>query len=93
MMMPAIESLSGGREAIARHAWREAFDVLTEVDASGLLEPQDLGFVFAEADTQDKVAAALRGLGVGRGHRVRESAPGRRHHRDRCPVEVSLTVG
>jgi class 3 adenylate cyclase len=42
MTQPAIESLTAGREAIKRHAWREAFDLLTEASASGLLDPQDL---------------------------------------------------
>ena len=30
------------RDAIARHAWREAFDLLTAADASGGLSPEDL---------------------------------------------------
>src|SRR6266542_2424725 len=42
MTRSAIEPLRAGREAITRHAWREAFDLLTEADASGPLGPQDL---------------------------------------------------
>jgi class 3 adenylate cyclase len=42
MTRSAIEPLGAGRDAIDRHSWREAFDLLTEADASGLLEPQDL---------------------------------------------------
>src|SRR5438034_8117746 len=38
----AIDALEAGRDAINRHAWREAFDLLIEADASGVLEPQDL---------------------------------------------------
>ncbi len=42
MTRPGIEPLDAGRDAIDRHAWREAFDLLTEADTSWLLEPQDL---------------------------------------------------
>ena len=31
-----------GREALARHAWREAFEVMTEADHAGDLGPDDL---------------------------------------------------
>jgi len=34
--------LQGGRDASRRHAWREAFDLLTVADASGALAPEDL---------------------------------------------------
>lgn len=34
--------LSEGRDAIVRHAWRQAFDLLSEVDSSEALEPEDL---------------------------------------------------
>lgn len=36
---PALQS---GRAAIARYAWREAFDLLTVADASTSLDPEDL---------------------------------------------------
>jgi class 3 adenylate cyclase len=36
------DSLQKARDAIARHAWREAFDLLTAADASGGLPPEDL---------------------------------------------------
>jgi len=35
-------SLEAGREAARRHAWREAFDLLTAADRSGNLAPDDL---------------------------------------------------
>lgn len=34
--------LQAGREAIARHAWREAFDLLSAADAVAALDPEDL---------------------------------------------------
>lgn len=37
-----IEPLEAGRDAITRRAWQEAFDLLTQADMSGLLEPHDL---------------------------------------------------
>ena len=37
-----IEPLEAGRDAITRRAWRDAFDLLTQAEASGLLEPHDL---------------------------------------------------
>ena len=37
-----------GREALARHAWAEALEKLTEADSAGDLEPGDLD-AFAEA--------------------------------------------
>lgn len=36
------ESLSAGRDAVKQHAWRDAFDLLSEADATDLLEPKDL---------------------------------------------------
>ncbi len=38
----ADEPLQQARDAIARYAWREAFDLLTTADASGSLAPEDL---------------------------------------------------
>jgi class 3 adenylate cyclase len=35
-------NLEAGREAIRRHAWREAFDLLTEADENSPLPPEDL---------------------------------------------------
>ena len=35
-------SIQAGRDAFERHAWREAFDLLTSADASGGLAPEDL---------------------------------------------------
>jgi class 3 adenylate cyclase len=42
MTVPALQPLTAGREAISRNAWREAFDLLTEAEASEKLEPEDL---------------------------------------------------
>lgn len=36
------ERLQRARDALARHAWRDAFDVLKEADAAAGLDPQDL---------------------------------------------------
>ena len=44
----ADTSLQAGRDAFARHAWQEAFDLLTAADASGDLSPEDLE-ILAEA--------------------------------------------
>ena len=38
----ADSSLQAGRDAFERHAWREAFDLLTAADSSGRLSPEDL---------------------------------------------------
>jgi class 3 adenylate cyclase len=38
----AEDSVSAGREALARHAWGEAFELLSEADRSRPLSPQDL---------------------------------------------------
>ena len=38
----ADNALQQGREAFERHAWREAFDLLSAADASGTLSPEDL---------------------------------------------------
>jgi hypothetical protein len=35
-------ALEAGREAIRRHAWREAFDLLTAADQAGGLTAEDL---------------------------------------------------
>lgn len=45
MDLPALEA---ARAAMARHAWRQAFDLLTEADKDTPLEPDDLG-ALAEA--------------------------------------------
>jgi class 3 adenylate cyclase len=42
------KSLQEARDAIERHAWREAFDLLTAADESGELSPEDIES-FAEA--------------------------------------------
>jgi len=42
MSRPVDEVLGAGREAIRRHAWREAFDLLSAADASAGLSPEDL---------------------------------------------------
>jgi class 3 adenylate cyclase len=42
------DPLQAGREAARRHAWREAFDLLTEADGKEALSPDDLE-VWAEA--------------------------------------------
>jgi class 3 adenylate cyclase len=42
MTRSANEPLGAGRDSINRRAWGEAFDLLTEADGPGLLEPQDL---------------------------------------------------
>src|SRR5437867_3028143 len=42
MTRSANETLDAGRDAINRHAWGEAFDLLSQADIAGLLEPQDL---------------------------------------------------
>jgi class 3 adenylate cyclase len=44
----AEDSVSAAREALGRHAWREAFDLLSEADRSRPLGPEDLE-VLAEA--------------------------------------------
>jgi hypothetical protein len=62
MTRSAIEPLGAGRDAITRHAWREAFDLLTEADASGLLEPEDLGR--RPEDPGDDLQSAMNGSGV-----------------------------
>ena len=36
------DTLETGRQAYSRHAWREAFDLLTAADAVGALPPEDL---------------------------------------------------
>ncbi len=38
----ADEPLQQGRDALERHAWQEAFDLLSAADASGPLSPNDL---------------------------------------------------
>ncbi|MCH7718166.1 MAG: hypothetical protein IIB21_01735 [Chloroflexi bacterium] len=35
-------STQAGRDAFERHAWREAFDLLTAANSSGILSPEDL---------------------------------------------------
>jgi class 3 adenylate cyclase len=42
MTRSANEPLRAGRDAINRRAWGEAFDLLSQADVAGLLEPQDL---------------------------------------------------
>src|SRR3990172_632817 len=42
MSQPVDEVLEAGRDAIRRHAWREAFDLLSAADASAGLSPGDL---------------------------------------------------
>lgn len=42
MTQAVDQTLQSGRAAIARHAWREAFDLLTAADASTSLSPEDL---------------------------------------------------
>ena len=34
--------LQAGRDAVARHAWREAFDLLSVADSTQPLDPEDL---------------------------------------------------
>ncbi|MGH2452784.1 MAG: adenylate/guanylate cyclase domain-containing protein [bacterium] len=42
MTQAVDQTLQSGREAIARYAWREGFDLLTAADASAALGPEDL---------------------------------------------------
>jgi class 3 adenylate cyclase len=39
---PSTETLTAGRQAIANHAWQEAFDLLREADTAAPLEADDL---------------------------------------------------
>src|ERR1700736_5535524 len=42
MGQPADEQLLAGRAAAKRYAWREAYDLLQEVDVSGALSAEDV---------------------------------------------------
>ncbi len=56
------DSLEQARDAIARHAWREAFDLLSAADDSGELSPEDLERLAEVAfwtGTTDKCIEAL----------------------------------
>jgi hypothetical protein len=48
------------REALSRHAWREAYDVMTEADRAGDLTPDDLE-VLAQAAWWARVGALADG--------------------------------
>ena len=37
-----IDTLEGGRDAVARHAWTEAVEALTAADRESALSPEDL---------------------------------------------------
>ncbi len=42
VMHPAVDPVQAGRDAVARHAWQEAFDQLTSADRDGRLTGADL---------------------------------------------------
>lgn len=41
-MSEVVEGIRSGREAAGRHAWPEAYELLSAADAGGALEPEDL---------------------------------------------------
>lgn len=55
----STDALEAGREALARHAWREAYDLLTAADAAEPLEPPDLEGLAAAAWWTGRLEACI----------------------------------
>ena len=53
------ETVRAGREALARHAWNEAFALLTDADARGLLDTEDLELLAEAAYWAGKLDTSL----------------------------------
>src|SRR5919108_4380698 len=74
------EHLRAAREALGRHAWREAFELLSGADRDGGLSGQDLealaeaGFFTAHADVADEARQRAFKAYLDEGNQVRAAA-------------------